>query len=119
MTTTALPRLIAILALLAAAGLVLWLAAGTPSLFGQSTIDYDTDDDGLIEISNWEQFNSIRYDRDGRGDETWSGWTDHWPNRQTGASNRMGCPSGNCSGYELIAHNLHPRRGGGFPLSRE
>ena len=119
MTTTALPRLIVLLALLAAAGLVLWLAAGTPSLFGQTTINYAADDDGLIEISSWEQFNSIRYDRDGRGDETWSGWTDHWPNRQTGASNRMGCPSGNCSGYELMAHNLHPRRGGGFPLSRE
>ena len=80
MTVSALPRLIAILALLAAAGLVLWLAAGTPSLFGQSTIDYDADDDGLIEISNFAQLNAIRYDLDGNGDPA--------------AANRMGRPDG-------------------------
>ncbi len=64
-------------------------------------IDYDTDDDGLIEISYLEQLNAIRWDLNGSG----------VPDRNSDASNYweafyaahldMGCPSSGCRGYEL------------------
>ena len=32
-----------------------------------TTVDYDTDDDGLIEISNLAQLDAVRYDLSGDG----------------------------------------------------
>ena len=70
----------------------------------QTIIDYDTDDDGYIEVSNHAQLDSIREDLDGNGDPTSGGsaaYNNDFPNREGGAAGRMGCPSGNCVGYEL------------------
>ena len=72
--------------------------------------DYDTDDDGLIEISGHAQLNAIRWDLDGNGSSLNSGYsattTSAFPNPAAG----MGCPdnndaneTGNCTGYELTA----------------
>ena len=72
----------------------------------QTIIDYDTDDDGYIEVSNHAQFDSIREDLDGNGDPTSGGsaaYNNDFPNRDGNAATRMGCPSGNCVGYELTA----------------
>ena len=72
----------------------------------QTTIDYDTDDDGYIEVSNHAQLDSIREDLDGNGDPAIGGsaaYNNDFPNREGGAAGRMGCPSGTCVGYELTA----------------
>ena len=75
-----------------------------------TTVDYDSNDDGLIEISNLAQLNAIRWDLDGDGavaaaDQ--ANYTAAFPNAATG----MGCPDGSdadanpdpCLGYELKA----------------
>ena len=72
--------------------------------------DYDTDDDGLIEISNHAQLNAVQWDLDGNGSSLNSGYstgsTSAFPSPAAG----MGCPdtsdsnqTGNCTGYELMA----------------
>ena len=63
-----------------------------------SSVDYDKDDDGLIEIYNFKQLNAVRYDLDGDGvgsntTSYVSGFVD--------AVSGMGCPSSGCGGYEL------------------
>ena len=65
--------------------------------------DYDTDEDNLIEISNLAQLNAIRWNLNGRGDSTNAVYVAAFPNRSTSATKRMGCPAGNCAGYELVA----------------
>ena len=67
----------------------------TPS----GTIDYDTDDDGLIEVSNLAQLNAIRWDLDGDGSTGDAGYAIAFPNPAPG----MGCPTSGCKGYELTA----------------
>ena len=63
-----------------------------------TTNDYDSDNDGLIEISNLAQIDAIRYDLDGDGYHTnTAAYTTAFPNAQAG----MGCPSTGCVGYEL------------------
>ena len=64
------------------------------------TADYDADNDGLIEISNLEQLDSMRYDLDGDGVATDPEYATAFPNALTG----MGCPSSGCTGYELAAN---------------
>ena len=76
-----------------------------------TTVDYDSNDDGLIEISSLVQLNAIRWDLDGDGmaDATANNTTyaAAFPNPATG----MGCPDGTdadttpdpCIGYELKA----------------
>ena len=64
-------------------------------------IDYDTDDDGLIEISYLEQLDAIRWDEDGDGvvdreREHGTKYALAFPRPVRG----MGCPS-RCIGYEL------------------
>ncbi len=65
--------------------------------------DYDTDDDGFIEVSNLAQLNAMRWDLDG------SGLPEHPPNNPLyaeafpNAADRMGCPREECLGYELTA----------------
>ena len=66
--------------------------------------DYDTDDDGLIEIDNLAQLDAVRYDTNGdgvaRGDASpGSIYNAAFPNAPTG----MGCPTAGCIGYELMA----------------
>ena len=69
--------------------------------------DYDTDDDGLIDITTLAQLDAIRHDLDGNGDPTSGGATAYntaFPDRDTSSGGRMGCPSGTCMGYELRAN---------------
>ena len=75
----------------------------------QVLVDYDTDDDGLIEVATLAQLDAVRYDADGDGaaDPPASpGPPDHpelyavaFPHAVDG----MGCGAGGCAGYELAA----------------
>ena len=69
-------------------------------------IDYDKDDDGLIEITNLNQLNAIRYDLDGDGTPASGSETDY-DAAFTNATTGMGCPATGCTGYELF--NLQPQ----------
>ena len=91
--------------LLALVALGMLMASGPA--FAQTIIDYDTDDDGYIEVSGHAQLNAIRNDLDGDGNPTVGGssaYNNAFPNRDGNAATRMGCPSGNCVGYELTAN---------------
>ena len=69
------------------------------------TVDYDVDDDGLIDIRNLAQFNAVRYDLDGNGaPANANAYNSAFPDRYRGVAGRMGCPSGTCTGYELMAN---------------
>ncbi len=86
------------------------LAAGAADA---STVSYDSDDDGLIEISTLAQLNAIRWDLDGDGaadnGSNASAYTRAFPNPAAG----MGCAAADhdghsatpdvpvCTGYEL------------------
>ena len=70
----------------------------------QATTDYDDDDDGLIDVRTVAQLNAMRHDMNGNGDATHADYAAAFPNRDTNAATRMGCPSGTCAGYELRAH---------------
>ena len=85
-----------------------------------TTVDYDSNDDRLIEISNLAQLNAIRWDLNGDGvvaaaDQT--NYTAVFPNAATG----MGCPDGSdadtnpdpCLGYELKADLTFDTNGDG------
>ena len=78
------------------------LGGGLASAQTVATVDYDSDNDGLIEVSSLAQLNAIRWDLNGNGtassgNET--GYTNAFPDAATG----MGCPAGGCTGYELTA----------------
>ena len=92
--------MVAMVALLA--GLALLYGAGTAA--AQTTVDYDTDDNGLIEIATTTQLNAIRHDLNGNGDATHADYVAAFPNRDTTSGGRMGCPSGTCTGYELTGN---------------
>ena len=70
---------------------------GVPAAAGL-VVDYDTDDDGLIEIKYLEQLNAMRWDEDGDGSGGGSDYDAAFPDAAPG----MGCPS-DCTGYELEA----------------
>ena len=67
------------------------------------TVDYDTDDDGLIEVSNLAQLDAIRYDLDGDGAVDLSYDSGSYAAAFSNAVANMGCPTAGCVGYELIA----------------
>ena len=81
-----------------------------------ATTDYDTNNDGLIDIKTLAQLNAVRYDLDGNGDSTHADYIAAFPNRDTTATGRMGCPltdhdddtttaqQATCKGYELMAN---------------
>ena len=66
-------------------------------------MDYDIDDDGLIEVSNLAQLNAIRWDLNG------DGAVDHGTNAHgyltafDNSASDMGCSASACIGYELTA----------------
>ena len=62
--------------------------------------DYDTDDDGLIEIGSLAQLDVIRHDLDGDGVSTHADHAAMFPNPAPG----MGCLYRECVGYELNAN---------------
>ena len=86
------------------AALLVWYGLGSIA-HAQSTVDYDTDDDGLIEIASVAQLDAVRWDLNGDGvvdfggDAT--GYATAFPTPVT--SPPMGCPSA-CAGYELTAN---------------
>ncbi|WP_419837800.1 GLUG motif-containing protein [Candidatus Poriferisodalis sp.] len=99
-----------------AAGLVVPVSAGPA--WAQNpppAVDYDVDDDGLIEVSSLAQLNAIRWDLDGDGTADVyppdiAGRTGHDPDGATkhaaafpNAVAGMGCTSDGCVGYELAA----------------
>jgi len=79
-------------------------------------VDYDVDDDGLIEVSSLAQLNAIRWDLDGDGsaDVYPAGKDGHIGHDPDGAARlaaafpdaaaSMGCPADGCDGYELVAN---------------
>ena len=71
----------------------------TPTATPTPRPDYDSDDDGLIEISNLEQLNAIRHDLDGDGSSHDAAYASAFP----GIDPATYCPSDGCSGYELNA----------------
>ena len=85
-----------------------------------TTVDYDSNDDRLIEISNLAQLNAIRWDLNGDGAVAAADQTSYsaaFPNAATG----MGCPDGSdadtnpdpCLGYELKADLTFDTNGDG------
>ena len=73
---------------------------GTPQGF-----NYDSDGDGLIDIKTLAQLHAIRWDLNGDGvvaDNDTMTYNAAFPNRDTTSNIRMGCPSGTCTGYELL-----------------
>ena len=94
--TGLLPWLLPLLAVAIVAAGLGWAGLSAPAQ-AQGTVDYDADDDGLIEVSNLAQLNAIRWDLDGDGSTTDTGYASAFPNPVSG----MGCPSAGCTGYEL------------------
>jgi len=82
-----------------------WVILTTPgyvtvdsSIYG--TTDYDTDDDGLIEIGSAAQLNAIRWDLDGDGAVA-PGVLASYGTAFPGRLQSMGCPETGCIGYEI------------------
>ena len=94
--TALLPRLPLLLAVAIVAGGVVWASLSAP-VQALVPLDYDRDNDGLIEVSNLAQLNAIRWDVDGNGSTDDSGYASAFPY----AASDMGCPSAGCTGYEL------------------
>ena len=70
-----------------------------------NTVDYDTDNDGLIEISSLAQLNAIRWDLDGDGNPVAANAGDYGA-AFAGRERHLGCSDGDgtadpCGGYEL------------------
>ena len=83
------------------------MAGGTQTLTvtvqPSSTTDYDTDDDGLIEIMTLARLDAIRHDLNGDGEPTADGATDYATAFST-VSERQACGGlTGCVGYELDA----------------
>ena len=68
---------------------------------GAGSSDYDFDDDALIEVSNLEQLNAIRWDLDGDGEVDNSDNAGAYESAFPDAADGMGCPGSVCLGYEL------------------
>ena len=78
-----------------------------------SAVDYDRDDDGLIEIRTLAQLDAVRHDTSGAGSPSSSGEAPYaaaFPNRGV----TMGCGGGACRGYELVSDlDFDTNRSGG------
>ena len=82
----------------------------TPTLTPAANVDYDTDDDGLIEIASLAQLDVIRHDLDGNSVSAHADHAAAFPNALDG----MGC-LGPCQGYELTADLDFDTNGNGRP----
>ncbi len=72
----------------------------TVTVLPATTVDYDTDDDGLIEINNLAQLDAVRHDLSGHGWNYHAVHTQAFPN----GSNVLACGGLlGCVGYELNA----------------
>ena len=86
------------------------------SAAAQSTTDYDSDDDGYIDVKTHQQLNAIRYDLNGNGAQDsvsasdWANYTSAFSNPDTGMgckltdhdSNSQTADQPTCVGYELM-----------------
>ena len=97
--TGLLPWLLPLLAVAIVAAGVGWAGLSAP-VQAQGTMDYDQDNDSLIEVSNLAQLDAIRWDLDGKGSASSSLYQEAFPD----AAEDMGCPDGSCSGYELTTN---------------
>ena len=87
-----------ILIVLAASMLFGELVGGIESVGAQTAVDYDADDNGLIEITHLEQLEAVRWDLYGEGEPSNEGaYEAAFPSAAPG----MGC-AGGCAGYELV-----------------
>ncbi len=74
-------------------------------------VDYDSDNDNLIDITNLHQLNALRYDPDGNGlpnnAANYSAYTGGYPNGNIADTSTpyLGCQS-TCIGYELMVADL-------------
>ena len=82
----------------------------------QSATDYDSDNDGYIDVKTHQQLNAIRYDLDGNGAQDsvsasdWTNYTSAFSNAATGMgckltdhdSNSQTADQPTCVGYELM-----------------
>ena len=81
------------------------LLLSLPPAGAQTIIDYDDDNDGLIDIRTPAQLDAVRHDPDGNGDATHADYVSAFPDRQTTSPGQMGCPTADgCTGYELRAN---------------
>ena len=86
---------------------------------GRTVVDYDDDNDGLIDIRTLAQLDAVRYDLNGDGDIAAANAPAYrvaFPNGDRSAAGRMGCPladhdsntatpeQATCTGYELRAN---------------
>ena len=71
----------------------------TPTGTGARDRDYDTDQDGLIEVSSLAQLAAISADLNGDGVSPAPAYAAAFPDAMAG----MGCPDAGCTGYELVA----------------
>ena len=76
------------------------LLAGAASVAAQ-TIDYDDDDDGLIDVRSLVQLYAIRWDLNGNGAADNASDATSYANAFPTPATGMGCPAAGCSGYEL------------------
>ena len=92
-----------LIALLALALGALLLSSANPAgaQVVSADVDYDSDDDNLIEVSTLDQLNAIRYDLDGDGAVA-SGSQPNYDSAFPNAASGMGCAA-TCLGYELTA----------------
>ena len=65
--------------------------------------DYDSDNDGLIDVSNVAQLDAMRYDLNADGIVDGAIWRAYYDAFPSGAL-EMGCPTDGCTGYELNAN---------------
>ena len=92
--------------------LVLGAMARLNGVAAQSAVDYDTDDDGLIEIEWLEQLDAVRWDLDGDGVADDEGNAERYFAAFPDAAEGMGCAEG-CRGYEL-ARDLDFKSAGSY-----
>ena len=69
----------------------------------ESPIDYDDDDNGLIEVDSLAQLNAIRWELDGDGVSSNAGYLIAYPSAHVVQGRNRGCPT-DCAGYELDAN---------------
>ncbi len=65
------------------------------------SIDYDDDDDGLIDVRSLVQLDAIRWDLNGNGAADNAGDATSYANAFPTPATGMGCPVAGCTGYEL------------------
>ena len=78
------------------------MVSGGEAVQAQANTDYDTDADGLIEVSNLAQLNAMRWDLDGDGTVATADQTNYDAAFPDAMAN-MGCLNNTCAGYELDA----------------